>query len=590
MTILLNQQQNQAVHSPAHRTLVIAGAGSGKTEVMTQRVVRIARDEANPARMLCVTFTRDAARNMRERYFDRSGIPTAPEFGTLHSWYYRLLRRYAPRVGRTIGFTVYDPVDREDLIRACAEDVRAHDKPWTCHIRALEKHGRVKGEYEQRMREGDAIDFGMMEDMALKLVTEDDVVKGQLQRRYSHIFVDEYQDVNVAQALILADLTPSRLFVVGDARQGIYGWRGADPQRIVEMAKEKAVELIEMPVNYRSTEEIVAYANAVIGSTFEPMRSARGSGAQVEVLVGHRDQQDQAAYVATRIASDISAGASPGDIAVLGRTWLDVTRVRNRLDELGVPVLYLGDETDPWETPVGRGLSRALRLVANPADDNMARMVDAWGRTRSRNDDHRAIREQARRDRTTVVEVLAHLRRSAQWLHLWAASQRCREHGPSKTYLSTLIPGLCDAFQAPSTAARDALPSDVTTLDEFGEWWCDRGVAERKAVAEQKEGGKVDAVTLTTVHGAKGMEWPHVHVLSACAGVYPSRRKDADPEEDRRVLYVALTRAEDRLTVHVPTKLVTPWGKEEAAGPSPFLPRGPTTTIEDDDRGGDISW
>jgi len=574
MTILLNQQQHQAVHSPATRTLVVAGAGSGKTEVMTQRVVRIARDEANPARMLCVTFTRDAARNMRERYADRAGIPTTPEFGTLHSWYYRLLRRHAPRVGRTIGFSVYDPIDREDLIRACAEDVKAHEKPWECHIRALEKHGRVTREYEQRMREGDAIDFSMMEDMALHLVTEDDVVKGQLQAKYSHIFVDEYQDVNAAQALILADLTPSRLFVVGDARQGIYGWRGADPQRIVEMAKEAAVELIEMPVNYRSTEPIVALANVVIGSGFEPMRSACGPGEAVEILTGHRDQQDQASYVGTRIATDVANGTAPGDIAVLGRTWLDVARVKNRLEEAGVPVLYLGDETDPWETPVGRGLSRALRLVANPNDDNMARMVDAWGRTVSRNSDHRAIRNQARVDRMTVVDVLALVRRSGPWRYLWAESQKCRERGPTKTYLSTLIPGLCDAFQAPSSAAREAIPSDVTTLDEFGEWWCDRGVAERKALADEQAGGKVDAVTLTTVHGAKGMEWPHVHVLSACDGVYPSHRKGADPEEDRRVLYVALTRAEKRLTVHVPKQLVTPWGALKKAGPTPFLPRG----------------
>lgn len=263
---------------------------------------------------------------------------------------------------------------------------------------------------------------------------------------------------------------------------------------------------------------------------------------------------------------------------MLGRTWSELAALNERLVGEGIPTVYLGASDDPWETDIGRGLARALLLLCNPSDMNLARLVDKWGAIRSRVSDHRRLREAAIRSRTNLVDLLAV--ESSRW----AAFRGYLSTVTKTTSIRDAIAGVVLAMLGPGATLhrlRTPLTDDVETLRDFRDWWVDRGITERKAVADEQ--GR-EGVTLVTVHGSKGLEYPHCYVLSAVEGVYPSRRNDSieDDEEDRRLLYVASTRARDRLTLVAQQMDTTPWGGQHAAGLSRWLR---TFSITDDQRG-----
>ena len=214
----LNEAQRRAVLSDAPRILCIAGAGTGKTGVLTRRVARLLKQGVAPSRILCVTFTRKAAAEMKERIQRFSGARYLPEIRTLHSWSGHLLRIFPEYFGRTREFTVYDEVDREDVIRACARDLG--NKMWArSRLPTLWKDERVQRLYEERLLEGNAFDFDMLEECALNLLTNNERARKEWTGRYSHVMVDEYQDTNLAQVAIVNGLFPQNLFIVGDPKQ-----------------------------------------------------------------------------------------------------------------------------------------------------------------------------------------------------------------------------------------------------------------------------------------------------------------------------------------------------------------------------------
>jgi len=600
----LNEAQRQAVESDHPRLLVIAGAGSGKTRVLTARVARLLDDGVDPNQILCVTFTRDAAAEMRERIetLVRGSMPT---IRTLHSWAMRVLRHRPEPFNRDKDFTVFDDVDRQDIIRACARDL-GHKKWDRSKIPTLWRDEEVQELYESRKLQSNAFDYDDLQACALQLLEADEWARQHWVGRYKHVLIDEYQDTNLVQVALVNGLLPANLFVVGDPRQSIYGFRGAVPQTIVDLATDHDFELIQLTTNYRSRPAIVEAANSVIGDAWKPMDSARSmarttqetdevDGSVNTVHTRLSDSDVVKAYhvgnepeAVARIVRDIVNDSDYrfGDIAVLGRHWSPLHETYRALKSYGIPSYYAGNETDPWSHEDGRALGRALQLSMNLQNDNLTALLAEWGHIHgsrfTRLGHHRAA---AIRQREPLAITLADID------DVWKRVCDALVMGPHD--LQSLATEIVEAFGIPEQYRRFELSTrlavlktcieqlaDFNGLEDFCEWWTDRTVQERLREEEAQ-----NSVTLVTVHGSKGLEYPVVIALDCRLGVYPTTRRTAtaeDIEEDRRVFYVLITRARDQLIFSVPAVYRAPWRKyPDQAEPSPFLTPNVCPTLEE---------
>ena len=560
----LNEEQRNAVEIDRPFLLCVAGAGSGKTRVLTSRVIRLLRNGANPARMLVCTFTRAAAREMRERIEAEYGGRYLPTISTLHSWAGRLLRRYPEAINRTRVFSVYDQRDREDLIRVCAEDINAHDKPQTCRIKTLERKSEVMEEYRRRLAQADALDFDQLERLAWRLLIENNEVAEELQGYYDHILVDEAQDLNDNQAEILMALGPANLFAVFDTRQAIYSFRGSRPEIVERWAASPTSMVVGLARNYRSVPPVVLQANRVMieDTPMIPMREATRDENCACDSINDNGPLDEPAGVAYDIDVETrTEGTSYGDIAVLARSWRVLEAVHDALVAAEVPVNFCGFTEDPWTTHDGRMLARAIQFLRNPRDLNYARFLDGWGVDSPRCGDFRAVRAAVFRSRAPVLSVMADM--APAWTAFKALRGSITRQSPvrdvAQLVLETIGRGGCDH----TDEAIAAIPEEVITLEDFADWWIDRSLQDRVVADEER-----DAVTLTTIHGAKGLEWPVVYLAHAVDAVFPGREP---VEEMRRLLYVGVTRARDRLVLSYPSRFVEPWGRTVKARPSPLL-------------------
>ena len=613
----LNPEQRQAVTSDHPRILCIAGAGAGKTKSLALRIVRLLASGTASERILAVTFTRAAAAEMRERVgllLAQLGLDhiELPDVRTLHSWGAQLIRTYADHFGRNADFTIYDEHDHEDVVRACARDlgIKKHD---TAKLATLWREERVQAEYQRRLLEGNALDYDMIESCTLKLLQEHPGAQDRWVSRYRHVLVDEYQDTNLAQVAIVSRLAPPNLFIVGDPRQSIYLFRGAEPATIVEAARSADYEVIELVANYRSVPEVIELANGCVDGDWQPMVAHRPAG-RGDAVTTHQVRH-QAPGVAELLhhLHDVD-GYRWGDIYVLGRTWAAVHQVRELLEEQAVPHRYCGKETDPWATDDGRNLARMALLLRNPADANLVALLAEWGAVGvSRVPDLQRQRGEALRARRTLLQQLAEAVAplDGEVVPAWRAIRdivdglRVDEHGElaDGRLVADVVEGAIEAmgvFRA--YTARDLVTRVATlrtlidglrklqlsSLDVFASWWIERSQQDhiREAVDH-------DEVSLMTVHGSKGLEAPVVVMLDCYDGQYPSGRVNQSDEERRenlRIFYVGVTRARDRLLLVQPTHITQPWGGPiEPVSPSPYLARAgapPPSTWQPETWGG----
>jgi DNA helicase-2/ATP-dependent DNA helicase PcrA len=557
----LNEEQLRAVESESQRILVIASAGTGKTRVLVERVKRLLRSGANPAKMLCVTFTRAAADEMRER-IKEEGFRHLPDIRTVHSWCAQLLRKYARKIGLRRNFSIYDQSDSDDLIRAIAMDLGVHDKPMTARLETLKKRPGVMQQYRLRLSEANAIDFDGLETYACELMATDPEVKADLCRWYENILVDEYQDTSWTQAAIFAELDPVNLFVVGDPKQALYSWRGADVENILRLAADKDFEVINLVRNYRSGPEVVRLANHVMGAPLAPMIADRefDSDHFVKLIAG---DYYESRFILAAVNMMIAEGYQPSDIAILGRSWKHIRPVYDELVTEGHKAHWCGEDYDPWSSIQGRMVARAITLWTNPFDMNYARMVDGWnGRTTIK--DFRRVRIRCKRDRTPLLGALGG--ESNQWREF--QKRRSLSQETKDMDLRDLVLFIIETFGGEEMPELMLAPikAGITEISQFREWWMGRGLQERA-----KE-GTGDAITVTTVHGSKGLEYRVVILTSAVDGIFPSNRKtDARmKDEDRRIFYVAITRAQDTVILSAPELMQTAW-KTMKVAPSPYL-------------------
>ena len=600
----LNPSQVEAVTYPAEPLLVIAGAGSGKTRVITCRLARFLFEGADPRRVLAVTFTNKAAREMKDRVarllgYQGSNLP-GMWLGTFHGLSARLLRLYGEAVGIRKDFVIYDADDQRRLMARVLHDLNISEKTFPVRqVVSIIDRAQNQGisaanfvasgpldkvianayrTYEQRLAAANAVDFGGLLLWALRLGGPDSSAAAALAERFDHVLVDEFQDTNSVQYRLVRFLSrrTRSITVVGDEDQSIYGWRGADIRNILDFERDHpGAGVIKLEQNYRSTANILRAANAVIAPNTErrPKRLFTNTAAGDRVVVFEGEtEREEAEYVAATVQAGLAQGAAPRDFAVFYRTNGQSRVLEEALRTHDLPYVVVGG-TRFYDRAEIKDLIAYLRVLQNPDD--------AVGLARIINVPARGI------GNTTVdrLSALAHDRGIGLYAALEIAAVEHDVLGQGPRHKVAAFADLLKSLRA----ARDTLPpADLAekVLEDSG--YRDQLAAENtveaegrlenlmELVAQMREyereaeeptladfleritlASDVDsydpekgAVALMTVHTAKGLEFPQVLVVGLEEGVFPHQRSiddDAAVEEERRLCYVAVTRAMKRL-------------------------------------------
>ncbi|HEX4016945.1 MAG TPA: DNA helicase PcrA [Frankiaceae bacterium] len=645
----LNPQQREAVVHEGGPLLVVAGAGSGKTRVLTRRIAYLlaARGVA-PGEVLAITFTNKAAGEMRERVTDLvGGRARSMWVSTFHSACVRILRREAKTLGFTSNFTIYDSADSQRLmtqvIRELDLDPKRHPaRALAAKISNLKNElvdwesARSKAEtaedilladvyasYQRRLMQANALDFDDLIATTVALLQAFPDVAEHYRRRFRHVLVDEYQDTNHAQYVLVrelvgtdetgSDVPRAELCVVGDADQSIYAFRGASIRNIVEFETDypdATVVLLEQ--NYRSTQTILSAANAVIAKNPDriPKRlwSDAGDGAKIVGYVGD-NEHDEAAFVAEEVdrLAD-KEGVRPADVAVFYRTNAQSRSFEDVFIRVGLPYKVVGGVRF-YERREVRDALAYLRVLANPVDTVSLRRILNVPKRGIGDRAEAMVAAFADRERVPFAEALERARdapglatRSLNAIEsftaLMAEARSAAEAGVPPSELLELIydrtgylkelqesPDLQEQGRAENLEELVSVAREFEDLAVEGAGTALADFLERVSlVADTDEIPDSDGgvVTLMTLHAAKGLEFPVVFLTGMEDGVFPHERTLGDTgelAEERRLAYVGLTRARERLYI---SRSVTRrgWGEPRYYPASRFLDDVPDSLID----------
>ena len=653
----LNESQRRAVLAVDGAVLVVAGAGSGKTRVLTHRIAHLIRDHGvSPFEILAITFTNKAAGEMAERVGQLVGERLGERMWvtTFHKACVRILRRELTRLGYKSGFTIYDGQDSLRLVTQLANDLNVDAKRLSPKaIRTAISNAKdelidfetykqqathwpdiqiaeVYEAYQDRLLRANALDF---DDLIVKTVEVFQLFPDVLehwQRRFRYVLVDEYQDTNRAQyhlVNLLAGLH-GNLMVVGDPQQGIYGFRGATIRNIIEFEHDHPdAEVIVLDRNYRSTQTILDAANAVIAVGAVARRAElwtdRGIGLPV-VRYHADDEHDEAAFVAEEAEKLRSEGTSFDDIAVFYRTNAQSRVLEDVFIRVGLPYRVIGGVRF-YERKEIKDVLAYARLLANPDDDVSARRVVNTPRRGIGDRTIEAVDWHARREGISflaacrdaeVVQGLAARAVSAvtRFVDLLDGLRTELEHDLPTADLLQLImdrTGYLAELEAERTVEAVGRVENLQELRSVAAEVAERGgqpagpeglgaflesvtlVSDQDQLASSAAGGvgadvapevqQEGRVTLMTLHTAKGLEFPVVFLVGMEDGVFPHVRSLSEPEqleEERRLAYVGMTRAQDQLHLsHAAHR--TLWGGTNFNPPSRFLDQLPPSLVEE---------
>lgn len=643
----LNPVQREAVAATEGPVLVVAGAGSGKTRVLTYRIAHLIRDLGVPPHaILAITFTNKAANEMKERV-ERlvGGAVRAMWVSTFHSACARILRREAPRLGYRSSFSIYDDADALRLVTMCVRDLDMDPKRFPPrNIRAAisdaknelidyesfaqqgtgfyhEQVADVYRLYQQRLLEASAMDFDDLLMITVELFGAFPDVLDHYQRRFQYVLVDEYQDTNRAQYMLVKQLTAlhRNICVVGDSDQSVYGFRGADIRNILDFESDYPdARVVVLGQNYRSTEVILEAANSVIANNDERkpkhLWTDRGRG---DLLTRYEaeDERDEAAFVAEQINALEDEGRSASDIAIFYRTNAQSRVLEEVFVRYGIPYAVVGG-LKFYERREVKDVLAYLRVLVNPDDQVALKRVinvpkrgigttsigylDRWaqGLGVSFHDGLLQVHDEpnlSARARKQVKEFLV----------LLDVLRAKVEDGPKAAVEAVLEgSGYLAELQVEQTIEAlgrvENVRELVTVAEEYeigaegsmigDEAWDDLDGARRLElflesislvtdIDELEEGSST--VTLMTLHNAKGLEFPVIFIIGLDDGVFPHVRSLGDPselEEERRLCYVGITRAQDRLFMTNAWSRML-WGGTNYNPPSRFLSEIPEELV-----------
>lgn len=621
----LNASQQEAVHYLQGPLLVLAGAGSGKTRVITEKIAHLVRTGMQPDRIVAITFTNKAAREMRARAGKLlSGPePAQPVIGTFHALGLRFLQIEHEKLGLRRGFSVFDGDDSAALLKELLPKSTHKEALESARqaISALKAEGwdpeqaqqaaRSDGErevaesyarYQQRLQRFNAVDFDDLIRLPQALLGQDAEAAAAWRERIRYVLVDEYQDTNRAQYRWLSQLVGTRaaFTAVGDDDQSIYAWRGADPNNLRELTSDfPALKVIKLEQNYRSSRRILRAANAVIAHNphlFEKkLWSTHAEGAPIR-LVACADEQAEADRVAAEIAHQQAQSKSPWhEFAVLYRGNHQSKRIEKSLRLLRIPYHLTGGQSFFERTEV-KDLLAYLRLATNPDDDAaflravVAPKRDVGGATLEKLAEQAAAARRSLFSAAQSHKVLQHCapRQANALAHFCALVDGMRQTLAARGLdaLEGLLlheTGYAQSLRAQSSD-HAAYERRIGYCRELVSW-----IQEQTAAAAQKNGleavasqlsqllhqdraDPAHAVRLMTLHSAKGLEFTHVFLIGLEDGVLPheSSVEENRLEEERRLFYVGITRARQQLTLSY-AKRKQRFGDTMAQTPSRFL-------------------
>ena len=633
----LNPPQRDAVLCTEGPLLVLAGAGSGKTRVLTHRIARLIETGVPAWSILAITFTNKAARQMRERVISLAGETVSDAWVmTFHACCARILRRDIEKLGYKRSFSIYDDDDQKSLIKRLLAELKLDDKLYPVQaVRAAisdaknklqtpaewlqsqgndfkaQKIAEVYKQYEKKLKESSALDFDDLLVKTLELLSLHPPVLEYYRQKFRYILVDEYQDTNRAQYELIRLISGAKrnVCVVGDDDQSIYGWRGADLRNILDFEKDYPdAKVIKLEQNYRSTASILEAANQVVahnrGRKEKALWTDAGEGAPIE-LYEALDERDEAAWVCAKMRELSRERIQPGDMAVLYRVNAQSRVIEEALVRSGIPYRVYGGQKF-YDRKEVKDLVAYLRLLVNPDDEASLRRII--------NEPRRAIGD-------ATVETIASYAASSG-LPLFAAVMDVDEVGlPARARIAvagfaSLMMELLEAYAVPNINLESFLRTLIEKTGIKKQYEADKTDEGRArlenieefvgAVAQYQqqnpEGGlegflenvalvsDLDnlpetqrPLTLMTLHSAKGLEFPAVFLVGLEEGIFPTTRAMFDDdklEEERRLCYVGITRAMKRLFIsHARTR--TLFGSRQAFARSRFVDEIPPRLIGD---------
>lgn len=628
----LNAPQRDAVLTTEGPVLMLAGAGTGKTAALTARLAHlIATRRAWPSEILCVTFTNKAAREMRERVGRHIGdaVEGMPWLGTFHSIGARMLRRHAELVGLESNYTIIDTDDQLRLLKQLIQENDLDEKRWPARqlaglidrwknrglnpgdLDAVENEAYANGRgtqfyklYQDRLKTLNACDFGDLLLHILNIFRDHRDVLEQYQQRFKYILVDEYQDTNQVQYLWLRLLAQARknICVVGDDDQSIYSWRGAEVANILKFEKDfPGAAVIKLEQNYRSTPQILAAASGLIDANSERLGKTLWTelpaGEKVRVI-GVWDAPEEARRVGEEIERLEAEGAPLDEVAILVRAQYQTREFEDRFIQIGLNYRIVGGFRF-YERAEIRDALAYLRTIAQPADDLAFERIYNQPKRGLGAKTLEAMRRHARRTQTPLAaasldlcdtdELPARARNTligllGQFVHWRELSEQITPSELLRTVIAES--GYEDMLQKDRSAESAGRLENLTELARAMEEYDTLGdfLEHVSLVMDNERANDGEKVTIMTMHAAKGLEFDHVFLPGWEEGVFPSQRAIdegglASLEEERRLAYVAITRAKRRCSIfHAANRRI--YGQWTSSIPSRFIEELPEEHVK----------
>ncbi len=650
----LNPQQRAAVEYLRGPVLILAGAGTGKTRVITFRIAHMIASGISPGNVLAVTFTNKAAREMQERVAvlvpakqgrreAESEVPVT--ICTFHSLCVRILRLHIEKLGYKRNFVIYDETEQLGVVKRILSHINIRnekvepsailsglsglknkgsdalrDRGEDSSALALAAH--IRPRYEAALRACNAVDFDDLILLTLRLFREHPAALEACRQKYQYVMVDEYQDTNSSQFRLINDLTKihRNLCVVGDDDQSIYGWRGAEISNLLDLEKHYSeVKVIKLEQNYRSTTTILTVANAVIKKNLvrrgKQLWSNKGQGPKV-TLCTYKDEEEEAQNVAERIqTARLRDRATWSDFAILFRTNAQSRPLETALRKGDIPYRVVGAQSF-FDRREIRDFVAYLKMLLNPNDDiSLLRIANVPARGLSEATMERLLQAsqerkcsvfQAMKNPALIAEFPARTRESVEGFVNFLEHTRAPLHSPSKSHAPQALQQWADHFLSGSgyiddlrrsEKSHDMADTRVRNLsdlvaqmdgpspkpgplhDRLEDFLENVSLDNDRDKDEEKAGNQV---TLITMHSCKGLEFPQVYIVGLEDGLLPFRREgECNLDEERRLFYVAITRAMHALSIsHCAGR--RKYGKPVVCRPSQFLADLPPDLVENE--------
>lgn len=626
----LNDEQFAAVTAPAGPLLVLAGAGSGKTRTLTYRVAYLLSQGVRPGEILLLTFTNKAAKEMLHRVQDLTGVEPARFWGgTFHSIGHRALRMYGDTIGLPRTFTILDADESEGLLRDAVESAdktffkdKTNPRPGPLHaVISMARNTqlsfaetisrffpqyealieRVPGfaqKYAEAKREANVLDYDDLLENWLQLLQKSPDTAAYFSHRFRHVLVDEYQDTNTLQSQIVDTIASHhQVMAVGDDAQCIYSWRGANFENILTFPdRHPGTKMHYIETNYRSTPQILALANGVLlaqpkGRHFDKTLKAHRANSEKPYVVQAMDGREQAQFIVQRIRGLVDEGCALSDIAILYRAHFQALDVQLELSRLQIPY-QITSGVRFFEQAHVRDLIALLRFIYNPTDtmawNRVVVLLPKVGEKGAQKIyaaalDHAKLLQKNFIDVLDSDDVLSRVPKDAkeEWPKLAASLQQVsdvmRQMKPHNA-VETAIDGWYGDYLKGAYANYVSRLDDLKSLVGFASRFEDMQdmlaqiMLLNSETSDRSADPDSDALRLTTVHQAKGLEYAAVFLIGLADGMFPLRRsiEAGDVEEERRLFYVAVTRARDELYLCWP-KVNTKGGPAMLMTPSRFL-------------------